>query len=58
MDQLSFFLAATVRMAIPLLIAALGLVVSERAGLMNIGVEVPLKGDCDSRMDVWRLERA
>ena len=26
--------------------------------LMNIGVEVPLKGDCDSRMDVWRLERA
>ena len=39
MDQLSFFLAATVRMAIPLLIAALGLVVSERAGLMNIGVE-------------------
>lgn len=39
MDQLSSFLAATVRMAIPLLIAALGLVVSERAGLMNIGVE-------------------
>lgn len=26
--------------------------------LMNIGVEVPLKGDCDSRMDVWRLEKA
>lgn len=39
MDQLSFFLAATVRMAVPLMIAALGLVVSERAGLMNIGVE-------------------
>ena len=32
------------------------LVVSERAGLMNIGVEVSLKGDCDSRMDVWRME--
>ncbi len=39
MDQLSSFLAATIRMAIPLLIAALGLVVSEKAGLMNIGVE-------------------
>lgn len=37
--DLSSFLAATIRMAIPLLIAALGLVVSERAGLMNIGVE-------------------
>ena len=39
MQQLTFFLAATVRMATPLLIAALGLIVSERAGLMNIGVE-------------------
>lgn len=39
MDQLASFLASSVRMAIPLLIAALGLVVSERAGLMNIGVE-------------------
>ena len=37
--DLSSFLAATIRMAIPLLIAALGLVVSERAGLINIGVE-------------------
>lgn len=39
MDQLSFFLAASMRMAIPLLIAALGLIISERAGIMNIGVE-------------------
>lgn len=39
MEQLSFFLSAMVRMAAPLLIAALGLIVSERAGLMNIGVE-------------------
>lgn len=39
MQQLSFFLAATVRMAVPLMVAALGLVVSERAGMMNIGVE-------------------
>lgn len=33
------FLGASVRMSTPLLIAALGLVVSERSGLMNIGVE-------------------
>ena len=39
MDQISFFLAASMRMAIPLLIAALGLIISERAGIMNIGVE-------------------
>ncbi|NCE65016.1 ABC transporter permease [Pseudoflavonifractor sp. 524-17] len=39
MEQLSYFLAATVRMAIPLLIAALGLSVAERAGMMNIGAE-------------------
>ncbi len=37
--QLSAFLSASVRMATPLLIAALGLVVSERAGLINIGIE-------------------
>ncbi len=33
------FVTSTVRMATPLLIASLGLVISERAGLMNIGVE-------------------
>ena len=39
MDILSFFLAATMRMSIPLLIAALGLLISERSGIMNIGGE-------------------
>ncbi|MEL7608528.1 MAG: ABC transporter permease [Bacillota bacterium] len=39
MDVLSFFLAASMRMSIPLLIAALGLIISERAGMMNIGGE-------------------
>lgn len=39
MEQLSYFLAATVRMATPLLIAALGLAIAERAGMMNIGGE-------------------
>ena len=34
-----YFLTSVIRMAVPLMIAALGLVVSERAGLMNIGVE-------------------
>jgi len=37
--QLTDFITATVRMATPLLIASLGLVVSERSGMMNIGVE-------------------
>lgn len=36
---MTYFLTSVVRMAVPLMIAALGLVVSERAGLMNIGVE-------------------
>jgi general nucleoside transport system permease protein len=41
MDAVQFaaFLSASVRMATPLLIAALGLSISERAGLVNIGVE-------------------
>lgn len=41
MDAVQFaaFLSASVRMAAPLLIAALGLSISERAGLINIGVE-------------------
>lgn len=39
MNFLSFFLAASMRMSVPLLIAALGLMISERAGMMNIGGE-------------------
>ncbi len=39
MEMLTFFFTSAMRMAIPLMIAALGLVVSERAGMMNIGVE-------------------
>lgn len=37
--QFTDFITSAVRMAIPLHIAAMGLVVSERAGMMNIGVE-------------------
>jgi len=37
--MLENFLSASVRMATPLLIAALGMLVSERAGLVNIGAE-------------------
>ncbi|MEI7885556.1 MAG: ABC transporter permease [Clostridia bacterium] len=39
MEQLASFLAASMRMAAPLLIAALGLAISERAGMINIGAE-------------------
>lgn len=37
--QLTNFLSASVRLAAPLLLASLGLVISERSGLINIGVE-------------------
>lgn len=36
---LSSFLAATVRMAAPIALAALGETISEKAGVSNIGVE-------------------
>ena len=39
MDFITSFLSADVRTAMPILIAALGLVYSERAGVVNIGAE-------------------
>ena len=41
MDEvlLSGFLAATVRVSTPLLLAALGETLAERAGVINIGIE-------------------
>lgn len=39
LGQISEFLATDIRTAMPILIAAIGLVYSERAGIVNIGVE-------------------
>jgi simple sugar transport system permease protein len=38
-DQICNFIAADIRTAMPIMIAALGLVFSERAGIVNIGAE-------------------
>jgi simple sugar transport system permease protein len=39
LKQIAEFLATDIRTAMPILIAAIGLVYSERSGIVNIGVE-------------------
>lgn len=46
MDQLSAFLEATVRTATPLAIAAIGESVSERSGVINVGLEGAIMAGC------------
>jgi simple sugar transport system permease protein len=46
MDQLTAFLEGTVRTATPLAIAAIGETISERAGLINVGLEGAIVAGC------------
>jgi simple sugar transport system permease protein len=39
LTEIGNFIAADIRIAMPIMIAALGFVFSERAGLVNIGAE-------------------
>ena len=46
MDQVTAFLEATVRTATPLAVAAIGECVSERAGVINVGLEGAIMAGC------------